>query len=256
MSEPCPCWPDTWSSPTEPTVQPFTTWPRWIREVSQNITLWTCLYFVNVSGTCLFCKHVLTLLTRPVLSCWFVGSLPKWVVNRASQFVAPKVKFFSWTWKSNICLTLVTFNKVSLCLPFSGDEKDLQGVPEVSGVEEEAQPEPEAVDVSGAKLSAVHQCGGADGAARRLSGEHRWERPEWGEDAPQRRRRDLIVCAETRRFLLSVSVCWFVCLSDWAERHQTPLWFWLILMRWFIFTSQSSGSGVFRCVLLRSSTNI
>lgn len=68
-----------------------------------------------------------------------------------------------------------------------GDEEDLQSVSEISGVEEEAQPKPEAVDVSRAEHAAVHQRVGADGAASRLSGEHRRKQSERGEDAPKRR---------------------------------------------------------------------
>ncbi len=69
---------------------------------------------------------------------------------------------------------VLTTLTVCLCVfVLLGHEEDLQGVPEVSRVEEEAQPKPEAVDVSGAELSAVHQRVGADGAASRLSGEHR-----------------------------------------------------------------------------------
>ncbi|XP_056238062.1 START domain-containing protein 10 isoform X2 [Seriola aureovittata] len=86
-----------------------------------------------------------------------------------------------------------------------GDEEDLQGVSEVSGLEEEAQPDPEAMDVSGAEHAAMHQRVGADAAASRLPGEHRREWRERGEDAPQRRRRHLDT--QTDVSLLYVCVC-------------------------------------------------
>uniref|UniRef100_A0A3Q3Q1E8 START domain-containing protein 10 n=1 Tax=Monopterus albus TaxID=43700 RepID=A0A3Q3Q1E8_MONAL len=86
------------------------------------------------------------------------GSLPKWVVNRLSQFVAPKVKPadsgscpLRSRWRTRLCPI------VSHCVSvLPGHEEDLQGVSEVSGVEEEAQPKPEAVDVPGAERAAVH----------------------------------------------------------------------------------------------------
>ncbi|XP_047190343.1 START domain-containing protein 10 isoform X1 [Scophthalmus maximus] len=93
-----------------------------------------------------------------------------------------------------------------------GHEEDLQGVSEVSRVEEEAQPRPEAVDVPGAEHAAVHQRLRADGAASRLAGEHRRERRERGEDASQRRRGNLNL-PRTRQHhdsSLLYSVCWFV----------------------------------------------
>lgn len=100
----------------------------------------------------------------------------------------------------------------------SGHEEDLQGVPEVPGLEEEAHPGPEAVDVPGAERPAVHQPVGADGAASRLSGEHRRERTERGEDAPQRRRGDL------KCLTSCLLLCLFVCQTD-ESRTKTSAGF-------------------------------
>ncbi|XP_030251244.1 START domain-containing protein 10 isoform X2 [Sparus aurata] len=84
---------------------------------------------------------------------------------------------------------------LSVCCS-EGHEEDLQGIPEVSRVEEEAQPQPEAMDVPRAECAAVHQRVGANSAACRLSGEHRREQPERGEDAAQRRGGDLNVLTD------------------------------------------------------------
>ncbi|XP_077388738.1 START domain-containing protein 10 isoform X2 [Festucalex cinctus] len=69
-----------------------------------------------------------------------------------------------------------------------GNEEDLQGVSEVSGMEAQAQSPLEAVDVSGTERLAEHQRVGADAATRRLVGQHRRERPERGQEQAQRPR--------------------------------------------------------------------
>ena len=123
-----------------------------------------------------------------------------------------------------------------LSVPLAGDEEDLQGIPEVSGVEEEAQPEPEAVDVSGAEHAAKHQRVGAGSAASRLSGEHRRERPERGEDAPQRWWGDL---GAEEWFLSGLLFVGLFDMINFIDRLIRPgpnyTWKWL---RWFCFYLQ------------------
>ena len=142
----------------------------------------------------------------------FSGSLPEWVVNRVSQFVAPKVnqiRMDSW-WTDSLSSSQFgqwTCLGVSLVSVLLGHEEDLQGVCEVSGVEAEAQPGAEALDVPGAEHAAVRARVRARAAARGLAGQHRREQRARGEDT-QRGRGHLTDSQRTHNRLLFV--CCFV----------------------------------------------
>lgn len=84
-----------------------------------------------------------------------------------------------------VSLSHLNVSLTHLISVLSGYEEDLQGFCKVPGVEEETQPGPEAMDFPRAEHAAVHQRVRADGAASRLSGEHRRERLERGEDAAE-----------------------------------------------------------------------
>lgn len=76
-------------------------------------------------------------------------------------------------------------------LAHPGHEEDLQGVSEVPGLEEEARPGLQALDLPGTEPAALRQPPGPEPPEGRLPGEHRREWPERGQDAQQRGRGDL-----------------------------------------------------------------
>lgn len=71
-SELCLCWPDTWSSPTDPTAPPSITWPRWTPEVSAGHKRWPLQMSLNTTsvGLITFWKSNALLYLLLVVTCY------------------------------------------------------------------------------------------------------------------------------------------------------------------------------------------